>query len=187
MNYNDLLKELWPLLVKADHTQAEIINVIREPSQPKDVRRWVGQPQKTEESISTERYEKRLDSIRHENLSDPFIAYTDFLFFVSTLPSHIKNKVGPEIQQVNLAITMASRTPSWQEERRKRVMSLVVLYFVNKISVLLHEKNETTASQREEIEFDSFSSWLEENRESISESVAEALKKAFANLSQALD
>lgn len=186
MDYNIILEKLRPLLVKADHTQAEIIKVIKEPSKPKDAKKLGDSSQKTPVSISTERYEKRLDSIRHENLSDPSLAYVDLLLFIDTLPSYIKNKVELEIQQATIALSIIGRNQSWQnsqmQERKKRIMSFVVLYFINKISALLYEQNEITASQGELIEFDSsFISWLEENKEKISEAAAETLKKALAN------
>jgi len=147
-----------------------------------------GPPQKTQDSISTEQYEKRLDAIRHENLSDPIIAYADLLFFIGTLPLHVKDKVEPEIQQVNFAVTTTLWQQSQMQERKKRVMSLFVLYFINKISALLHGQFEMKALERGKIGFDSFFlTWLEENKENISESVAEAVKRAFAKLPQAGD
>src|SRR4030042_273476 len=64
-------------------------------------------------------YEKRLDIIRLENLSDPNIALVDLLFLILTLPPHIQDMLIPEIQQALLIMTIVNRNPSWQKEEKK--------------------------------------------------------------------
>jgi hypothetical protein len=90
-------------------------------------------------------YEKRVEAIRNENLSNPIIAYFDLLFFIDTLPSRIKDKLGLELQIATLVIMKANQWRPFEEqaqrqERLKAVMSIVVLSFVNRIPMLLNEE-----------------------------------------------
>ncbi len=142
--------------------------------------------------MSNERFEERLSAIRLENLSDPIYAYVDLRFFIGTLPHHIRDLVEPEIQQVDFALILLSRNQSWQrvrQERKKEFMKYVVLTISNKISALLQGQIEATALQRKAIDFySSFMSWLDENKEKISDAVAaymdvaESMKKTFSKL-----
>jgi len=90
-------------------------------------------------------YEKRLETIRQENLSIPIIAYADLCLFIDTLPSHIKDKLVSELQTLTSAITKANQWRPFEEqtqkqERVKTVISIAVLYFINKIPMLLNEE-----------------------------------------------
>jgi len=90
-------------------------------------------------------YEKRLEAIRNENLSNPIIAYFDLLLFMDTLPSRIKDKLGLEFLIATWVIMKANQWRPFEEqaqkqERLKTVISIVVLSFINKIPMLLNEE-----------------------------------------------
>jgi len=90
-------------------------------------------------------YEKRLETIRQENLSNPIIAYADLVLFMVTLPSHIQNKLGLEFLTATQEIMKAKQWRPFEEqtqkqERLKTVMSIIVLYFINNIPMLLNEE-----------------------------------------------
>jgi hypothetical protein len=114
-------------------------------SQLEDARKLCGIPLEKPAQIGkaelANQYEKRLDVIRLENLSDPNIALVDLLFLILTLPPHIQDMLIPEIQQALLLMTIVNRNPSWQkEEKKKKLMPVFILYFINKIPTLLHEQ-----------------------------------------------
>jgi hypothetical protein len=99
-------------------------------------------------------YEKRLETIRNENLSNPHIAFFDLLFFMATLPSHIQHKLGLEFLTATQAIMQANQWRPFEnqiqkEERLKTVMSIVVLSLVNRIPVLLNEERESALLHKE--------------------------------------
>lgn len=89
--------------------------------------------------------EKRLEAIRNANLSNPIIAYFDLLLFIDTLPSHIKDKLGSDLQIATVEIMKANEWRPFEEqtqkqERLRTFISIVVLYFINKIPILLNEE-----------------------------------------------
>jgi len=93
------------------------------------------------------KYEKHLETIRNENLANPIIAYFDLLLFIDTLPSHIKNKLGLDLQTATGLIMKANQWRPFEEqiqkqERLKTVISIVVLSFINTIPMLLHGDKE---------------------------------------------
>lgn len=184
-DYNLILEKLKPMLVKADNSQAEIINVIKAPSKPEDTSEMSGSLSKNQDSLALEQYEKHLDTIKQANLVDPFLAFADLCFLFDVLPSHVKAKVEQELQQVNLELIKARKNQFWQlgqtKEKQKRVLSLIIIYLINRISTLLHEPNVGKDLPKGDILFDSsFLKWLEENKEAISKAVAEDLKKKLS-------
>lgn len=102
-------------------------------------------------------YEKRLETIRNENLTNPRIAFFDLLFFMATLPSHIQDKLGLEFLTATQAIMQANQWHPFEnqvqkEERLKTVLSIVVLSLINRIPVLLNEESAGAYAQKEQSE-----------------------------------
>ena len=103
----------------------------------------------TQQSILTGRYEKRLDSIRQANLSNPTLAYVDLTMFIDTLPAHIINSLLAEWLITTAAIKKAGERRLFEEqnqtqERLKKITSIAVLHYLNKIPILLSEETSKT-------------------------------------------
>jgi len=107
---------------------------------------WYPNPPEKEQSTRVDlSYEKRLEAIRTENLSNPTIAFFDLLFFINTLPFRLQERLGLDFLIGTSAIMKANQWRPFEEkaqkeERLKTITSFIVLYFINKISMLLNEE-----------------------------------------------
>jgi hypothetical protein len=111
-------------------------------------------PRAISEVKTDKQYEKRLGAIRQELLSDPMIAYFDLIFFIDTLP-RIKDKLESELLIATVAIMKANEWRSFEDEAQKQkrlriFISIIVLYFINKIPMLLNEEFGTVKEKEEQ-------------------------------------
>lgn len=98
-----------------------------------------------DDSILNSVYEKRLEAIRQENLSNPLLAYFDLLLFADTLPSHVKDRLSLELLIATVEIKKSGERrlleePAQAQERLKTTTSIMVLFLINRIPMLLNEE-----------------------------------------------
>ncbi|MCW4044845.1 MAG: hypothetical protein NWE94_04940 [Candidatus Bathyarchaeota archaeon] len=108
---------------------------------------WYPNPSEKEQSTKLDEFiEKRLEAIRQANLTNPKLAFCDLLLFMSALPSHIQEDLKAEIM-VALVEISKSGTPqlfekeAQRQERQNKLISLIVVYFVNKIPLLFNAQS----------------------------------------------